>query len=75
MSSNVRFSCCINLFFIFIFVFLLTIVVANKYQMVETKSGRVRGIRKESLLKKMGFYAFKSIPYAKPPIGELRFKV
>lgn len=70
-----RFSCCINVFFICIFVFFVTIVVAKEYKMVETKSGRVRGIRKESLLKKVGFYAFKSIPYAKPPIGELRFKV
>lgn len=41
----------------------------------ETNDGKVRGIRQTTLLKKVDFYSFKGIPYAKSPTGELRFKV
>lgn len=47
----------------------------DEHKIVETKNGQVRGIRKTTLLKNIPFYSFKGIPYAKPPIGELRFKV
>ena len=42
---------------------------------VKTESGYVRGQTELTLLEKQPFYAFKGIPYAKPPIGDLRFKV
>lgn len=47
----------------------------NEYRIVETNTGQIRGIRKTSMLKKTDFYSFKGIPYAKAPIGHLRFKV
>lgn len=42
---------------------------------VETEYGQVRGHRNETLLEKLPYYSFKGIPYGRPPIGELRFKV
>lgn len=47
----------------------------EKHWTVETKLGHIRGIRKTSILNNIDFYAFKGIPYAKSPTGELRFKV
>lgn len=41
---------------------------------VETQAGKVRG-KKGNSCDATEFYAFKGIPYAQPPIGELRFKV
>lgn len=48
---------------------------ADEYKIVKTIGGDVRGIRKTTLLKNVEFYSFKGIPYAKPPIDDLRFKV
>lgn len=53
----------------------ITAISADEYKTIETTNGRIRGIRKTTLLKNIPFYSFKSIPYAKPPVGELRFKV
>lgn len=53
----------------------VAIAVADEYRTVNTKYGPIRGVRKTSLLKKIDFYSFKGIPYAKPPIDDLRFKV
>lgn len=47
----------------------------NKYKIVETTNGKIRGILNITLLNRIPFYAFKGIPYAKKPIGPLRFKV
>lgn len=41
---------------------------------VETDCGKVQGIKKISCLG-TPFNAFLGIPYARPPVGELRFKV
>lgn len=41
---------------------------------VETNYGPVRGIKRTSAVGDH-FYSFRGIPYAKPPIGDLRFKV
>lgn len=42
---------------------------------VELKQGKLRGREYESVLTKTEYYAFLGIPYAKPPLGELRFQV
>lgn len=42
---------------------------------VLTTNGWVRGSRETTQRKQVDFIAFRGIPYAKPPIGELRFKV
>lgn len=41
---------------------------------VETNYGPVRGQKRTSVLGEQ-FFSFRGIPYAKPPVGELRFKV
>lgn len=46
-----------------------------EYKVVDTNNGQVRGASGITLLKNITFYSFKGIPYAKPPIGDLRFKV
>jgi carboxylesterase type B len=38
------------------------------------KLGQVRGSKMVSVSGKM-FYAFRGIPYAQPPVGDLRFRV
>lgn len=51
----------------------ITTLVSSEV-IVETKLGNVRGT---VMLSRNGakFNAFLALPYAKPPIGELRFKV
>lgn len=49
--------------------------LADQYKTVDTDNGKVRGIKSTSLLKGDPYYAFKGVPYAKPPLGDLRFKV
>lgn len=47
----------------------------NNVKVIRTDNGLVRGQREKTLLKNQDYYAFKGIPFAKPPIGDLRFKV
>lgn len=42
--------------------------------LVTVNEGQIRGLREEARNGKE-FYAFRSIPFAKPPTGELRFQV
>lgn len=60
--------------------FIASVLVVNgelsdQYKTVETTNGRIRGIKNVTFLKSAPYYAYKGIPYAKPPIGDLRFKV
>ncbi|XP_030558837.1 esterase B1-like [Drosophila novamexicana] len=41
---------------------------------VTTKFGRVRGLQRKTIYDEELYYAFEGIPYAKPPLGELRFR-
>ncbi|KAH8311839.1 hypothetical protein KR044_008224, partial [Drosophila immigrans] len=41
---------------------------------VETKFGRVRGLQRKTIYDGELYYAFEGIPYAKPPLGDLRFR-
>lgn len=49
-------------------------VCSEDNPVVETRAGKVRGSTVQSILGKV-YYAFKGIPYARPPVGELRFQV
>lgn len=49
-------------------------VVADEAPVVNTQQGRVAGVREESTKGKT-FYSYHRIPFAKPPVGELRLKV
>lgn len=42
---------------------------------VDIESGRVRGKRGLTLFREKPYYSFRGIPYAQPPIKDLRFKV
>lgn len=59
----------------FLFGVLIVGIAAREYKTVDTINGQVRGIRKMTLWKNVPFYSFKGIPYAKPPLNELRFRV
>lgn len=56
-------------------IYVITATSADVYKIIESKNGQIRGLRKTTLLKNIPFYSFKGIPYAKPPVGKLRFKV
>lgn len=42
---------------------------------IETESGQIRGKSNSTLFQRKLFYSFRGIPFAKPPIDDLRFKV
>lgn len=44
-------------------------------KIIKLKKGSIRGKKLFTLFNNKPYYAFKGIPYAKPPINELRFKV
>lgn len=45
-----------------------------KNPIIEVQQGLLRGIKEDNINGK-SFFAFRGIPYAKPPVGKLRFKV
>lgn len=49
--------------------------IERKFHTVQTQSGIVRGESKQTLFLEKSYFAFKGIPYATPPVNELRFKV
>lgn len=44
-------------------------------EIVHTESGPVRGQQEETIFRRTKYFSFKGIPYAKVPVGDLRFKV
>lgn len=46
-----------------------------QYCTIEIGHGRIRGKLNRTLFDGKLFYSFRGIPFAKPPLGELRFKV
>lgn len=47
----------------------------NEYVIIETKQGSIKGRKRLNLYQNWGeYYAFEGIPYAKPPLGDLRFR-
>lgn len=49
--------------------------IFNENPVVYTEYGGLRGLQQFTLFENKSYYAFKGIPYAKPPLAELRFKV
>jgi len=74
-NSNESFQQC---FFIFLLV-LDALCVINNRVTVNTKLGRVIGtiemIGKDDGHDTKSFYSFKGVPFARPPIGDLRWNV
>lgn len=54
---------------------LIYLNITNANVIVETKSGLVSGKEVSSILPDEKYYSFLGIPYAEPPVGELRFMV
>lgn len=53
-----------------------TIVVNNEpHQIVQTQYGTIRGRENVTLFDGRIYYSYRGIPYGKPPVNELRFKV
>ena len=44
-------------------------------KIVQTQNGKVQGKKAVTVIEGIEYYAFKGIPFAQPPIGNLRFKV
>ena len=49
--------------------------IDTKYKIVATENGIIRGICNKTLIKGVDYCWFKGVPYAKSPVGELRFRV
>lgn len=49
--------------------------IEGNFCTIGTKNGRIRGKQNRTIIDKKPFYSFLGIPFAKPPIGNLRFKV
>lgn len=47
----------------------------DQYCTVEIEHGLIRGKLNRTLFDAKLFYSFRGIPFAKPPLGDLRFKV
>lgn len=58
-------------------ILLFTLIDFNNYSIaiVHTENGPVQGYLKFTMFDGHSYYAFKGIPYAKPPVGDLRFRV
>lgn len=48
---------------------------SNEYKIIETEYGPIRGIKDTTVFDEKPFYAYRGIPYAQPPIGNLRYQV
>lgn len=49
--------------------------IETDFVVVETTSGQLRGRKAFTVLNQTPYFTFRGIPYAQPPIGELRLKV
>lgn len=66
-----------------VFVLLLSVVLiawgnVNNYEQfctIDTRNGPLRGKLNRTLYDEVPYYSFRGIPFGKPPIGYLRFKV
>jgi carboxylesterase type B len=56
-----------------VLIFILTLIISINSEVIEIEDGRLEGT---VLLSRKGiqFHAFRKIPYAEPPIGNLRFQ-
>lgn len=64
-----------NLLRAFLVAIFVSQINCDEFKVIEIENGPIKGIQQESIFEKTQFYAFKGIPYAKPPIGDLRFEL
>lgn len=49
--------------------------IENDFSVVDTLHGTLRGRKVFTVLNQKPYFTFRGIPYAQPPVGELRFRV
>lgn len=54
--------------------FVFTNVKCEDRTVVDTQSGKVRGLQEHSAINGVEFYSYKGVPFAQSPEGELRFR-
>lgn len=47
----------------------------NAFKVVQTEYGAVRGKVQSTMYGSKPYYSYRGIPFAKPPLNELRYKV
>lgn len=47
----------------------------NNFPVLKIEDGFIRGRKQRTVDTGKEYFSFQGIPYAKPPVGELRFKV
>lgn len=47
----------------------------NEYKVTQTEYGPIRGQRLLTLFDEKPYYSYRGVPYARPPLNELRFQV
>lgn len=55
-------------------IFVPVVLTLDEYKVIKTNSGPVRGKSEHALFTDKPYYAFRGIPYAEPPLRNLRFK-
>lgn len=63
------------LFFFVFFAASQNVKINEQFCTIKINSGQIRGKENRTLLENKLFYSFRGIPFAKPPINDLRFKV
>lgn len=53
----------------------MNVEVNDEFKLIETSHGVIRGKLEITLFKQRRYFSFRGIPYARPPVGPLRFKV
>lgn len=61
--------------FSFLWYFLMGFIRGELTSIVVTDKGPIQGEIRKTLFNSVPYSAFEGIPYGKPPIGKLRFKV
>lgn len=74
-------SACSNVIVLCIILCLVSFKTSNSLEIdeqfctIEIEDGRVRGKQNRTLFENKIFFSFRGLPFAKPPINDLRFKV
>lgn len=70
-----KFNMLIKILEVVSFFVILHIAKASEYKIVTISTGKIRGQKYQTIYEQIEYYAYRGIPFAKPPIGNLRFKV
>ena len=61
--------------FLFLLISLINLTFSYNTILIKTNDGTVKGVKETALYSSDQYYAFRGIPYAQPPVGDLRFLV